>query len=375
MVIKFNGQMPKQYCKKIILFFIISLFFVMPFSRVLASEVTPTEQIKKAIELRNKALEAQNKGNYFEAMKVLSEAISLYPQYAQAYCDMGILYEAFGIKKDAEIIYLKALEIDPGCLNVYTNLALLYESMQDIPNAAYYWKKRAELGSLDDKWTQKAKERLLALSQDTSMPNIEEKVQKEIADSSKMMKNEIKERKEINALRDEVSSIDKELSLKKQEFELLKQENVVLKEKNQQEILVKNQEIDQLSRQMKSLKENSGQEILVKNQELNSLNQRIESLKEGNNKLLVTKQQIDQLNRQINLLQQENEKKLSVKDEQIELLKQKILYVQQQSKKEIAGKQQEVARAAEQLTELIGSLREDFTTFKSKDGQQITAKQ
>lgn len=342
--------MPKQYCKKIILFFIISLFFVTPFSRVSASDTTSTEQIKKAIELRNKALETQNKGNYFEAMKVLSEAISLYPQYAQAYCDMGILYEAFGIKKDAEIIYLKALEIDPGCLNAYTNLALLYESMQDFSKAAYYWKKRAELGSPNDKWTQKAKEKLLALSQDSPAFNIEERVNKEIADSGKMMKNEAKEKKEINALRDDVVSRDKELSLKKQEFELLKQEISALKDKKDRELLAKNQELDLVSQQMKSFKS------------------------ENDNKLVVTKQQIDQLNQRINLLQQENENKLSAKDEQIELLKQKVLYVQQQSKEEIAGKQQEVAKAAEQLTELIGSLREDFTTFKSKDLQQITAK-
>ncbi|MFH1441694.1 MAG: hypothetical protein ABIH18_06640 [Candidatus Omnitrophota bacterium] len=381
MVIKFNLKMLKQFnFKKVVLFFVASLVFIMPCKFVLASNATSPVEIKKAIELRNKALVMQNEKNYFEAMKVLAEAISLYPQYAQAYCDMGILYEAFGIKKDAEIIYLKALEIDPGCLAACTNLALLYESMQDFSKAAPYWKKRAELGSPNDKWTQKARERFLVLSQTTTTPSIEafsieEKVKKEIADNSEIMKSEAKNKKEINALKDNISSIDRDLSVKKQEFELVKQKNTALKEKNRQELIAKNQEIDLLTQQINSLKEKNQQEILAKNRELDLLTRQIKSLKEESNKLSVAKQQIDQLNQQISFLQQESEKKLSAKDEQIDVLKQKILYVKQQSKDEIVGKQQEVAKAAEQLTDLIGSLREDVSSWQNKNSPRVTAMQ
>lgn len=305
----------------------------MPLRRVLASDETSMEQIKKAVELRSKALAMQNKGNYFEAIKVLSEAVSLYPQYSQAYCDLGILYESLGVKKDAEILYLKSLEIDPGYLAACTNLALLYESMQDFPKAACYWQKRAELGAPNDKWTQKAKERLSALSGSVPMFVSEDKVKKDIINSSDMIK---KERV--------IASKNKELSFKEQEI-------AALKENKEQELLTKQQEINLLNQQMESVKEKS-------QQELTSLNQ-----------------QINQLSQQLNTLQQENEKKLSAKDEKIKALEQKVLYVQQQSEAEIADKQQEVAKAAEQLTELIGSLREDFTTFRSQDTQQLTAKQ
>lgn len=311
--------MPNQFNpQKIILFSIISLIFIMSFSLLSASETPSVEQIKKAIKLRNQALVMQNEGNYFEAMKVFAEAINLYPQYAQAYCDMGILYEAFGIKKDAEIIYLKALEIDPGCLNGYTNLALLYESTQNFSKAAYYWKKRAELGSPNDKWTQKAKEKLTALSQSPPEFNIEGKVKKEVADNSKMIKNEVKKKKEINALKNDLISRDKELNLRKQEFKTLKQEIAALRDKKDQELFAINQELNQL------------------------------------------KQQIDSL-------RQENEEEISAKNEKIKLLKENILYVKQQSKKKVTDKQKEVAKAAQQLTDLIGSLEEDVSIWKNKN--------
>lgn len=113
----------------------------------------------QARQYRQEGLEKQRMGNLPEAMSLYQKAIAMDPGYAVAYNDLGVIYEAAGFPDRAKDSYFRAIKVDPGYLSAYTNIALLYEEQRDLERAAFYWAKRAELGSFDDPWTQKAANR------------------------------------------------------------------------------------------------------------------------------------------------------------------------------------------------------------------------
>ncbi len=114
----------------------------------------------QARQYRQAGLEKQRVGNLAEAMSLYQKAITIDPGYAVAYNDLGVIYEAMGFPERAEESYLKSLKIDPAYPSVYTNLAFFYENQRDLDKAAFYWGKRAQIGSADDPWTQKAASRV-----------------------------------------------------------------------------------------------------------------------------------------------------------------------------------------------------------------------
>lgn len=114
---------------------------------------------QQARQYRRQGFEAQKIGNIESALTFYQKAVELDPLYAMAYNDLGIIYEAQGRLQEAEKSYLQAMQIDPDYLATYSNLALFYESQRDLASAAACWKKRANLGSSEDPWTQKAKQR------------------------------------------------------------------------------------------------------------------------------------------------------------------------------------------------------------------------
>ena len=113
----------------------------------------------QARKYREEGLENQRVGNIPAAMSLYQKAIALDPTYAVAYNDLGVIYEAAGLPERAKESYFRAVKVDPAYLSSYTNIALFYEEQRDLERAAFYWAKRAELGSLDDPWTQKAASR------------------------------------------------------------------------------------------------------------------------------------------------------------------------------------------------------------------------
>jgi len=119
-----------------------------------------SELAKQARVYRTQGIQLQQHGDLDGAMNLYQKAIELDPAYAVAYNDLGVIYEAKGFVDRAEESYLKAVKIDPSYLSAYTNLALLYQNKRELDKAAVYWKKRAELGSPDDPWTEKARQRL-----------------------------------------------------------------------------------------------------------------------------------------------------------------------------------------------------------------------
>ena len=163
----------KENLKKTTLIISCFIFVFAPY--LLAADMVGQDNPEELIALqqqarryRDEGLRLQRFGNLDSALKLYQKAAELEPTYPDIYNDLGIIYEAQGEPGRAEESYLQALKIDPYFLSAYSNLALLYEGKRDLTNAAYYWKKRVELGQLDDLWTLKAKTRLkdvrLALS-------------------------------------------------------------------------------------------------------------------------------------------------------------------------------------------------------------------
>ncbi len=114
-----------------------------------------------------------------KAVIVLEQALELDPYYADAYNDLGIIYEAKGSVSIAEQYYLKAIEVNPDYLNSYSNLALLYEGQGGLKQAYYYWQIRAQYGNSDDEWAKKARLRVETIR--NSVPELKEQYLAEIA--------------------------------------------------------------------------------------------------------------------------------------------------------------------------------------------------
>lgn len=139
-------------------------------SKKVKKEDEPTAIEEQARMYRQQGIELQRIGNIDGAMSLYQKAIELDPTYAVAYNDLGVLYEAKGFTDRAEESYLRANKVDPNLLSAYTNLALVYETKRDLKKASFYWKERAELGSPDDPWTEKARKRyedIKSVSSDT----------------------------------------------------------------------------------------------------------------------------------------------------------------------------------------------------------------
>jgi len=168
--------MRKSILPKFLITFITSACFIFSFGVLFAQELKIESSVEKDLtELQSQArtyraagLEKQRIGNLVEAVGLYQKAIIVDPTYAVAYNDLGVVYEAMGSLDRALENYLKSLKIDPHYASVYTNLALFYENQRDLEKAAFYWNKRAQVGSLGDPWTQKAANRFkdvrLALS-------------------------------------------------------------------------------------------------------------------------------------------------------------------------------------------------------------------
>ncbi|MFH1655326.1 MAG: tetratricopeptide repeat protein [Candidatus Omnitrophota bacterium] len=152
------------------------LFFVAFLSPCLA-----LDSEEQAQEYRKKGYYAQQQGDIQGAIEFYLKALSINPDLAIIYNDLGIVYETLEEFDLAEDSYLNCLKINKNYLPAYTNLAFLYEKNNQLKKAAYFWKKRSELGDPNDYWTRKAKknlERLMVYS-----PEINEMLIQEEADS------------------------------------------------------------------------------------------------------------------------------------------------------------------------------------------------
>ena len=108
---------------------------------------------------RDQGYQAQQQGDFQTAIRYYEQAIQADPAYATPYNDLGAVYETLGQPEQAKEAYRVCLKANPSYPDAYANLAALYEAQGDTMTAASYWKRRAQLGSPDDPWTQKARQR------------------------------------------------------------------------------------------------------------------------------------------------------------------------------------------------------------------------
>lgn len=143
----------KKELPRILIFLLIFMFCAIGVS--LATE----DDVVESVQFRVKGYMYQRQGELDKAIENYKLSIEANPFYACAHNDLGILYEQVGKPEKAEAEYLLAVKVDPTYVNVYTNLAMFYERTGQFEKACYYWQKRANMGDLNDKWTQYAKEK------------------------------------------------------------------------------------------------------------------------------------------------------------------------------------------------------------------------
>jgi tetratricopeptide (TPR) repeat protein len=86
---------------------------------------------------------------YRLAVKEYGKAASLYPQYAEAYNNLGLMYWQLDQQKKALKAYLKAVKLIPDYVDARFNLGRLYDTMEKYDKAITEYKKVIELNPSD----------------------------------------------------------------------------------------------------------------------------------------------------------------------------------------------------------------------------------
>lgn len=143
-----------------------SLLFIFLLSITFQTNVFAGVKEKSVDEYRVKGYEAQQKGNFQEALSFYAKAVSLAKddESVPIFNDMGVIYEQMGFADKAEESYLRALELNDHYLPACSNLAYFYKKQGDADKAAEYFQKRIQWGDPNDVWTGKAKQELSDLA-------------------------------------------------------------------------------------------------------------------------------------------------------------------------------------------------------------------
>lgn len=120
--------------------------------------------LNSAEEYRLKGYEAQQKGQLDKALTYYNKAIGLGGATPAVHNDIGVIYERLGMFDKAEWNYMRAVDMDPGYLPPYTNLAYFYHSRGNMKKAAKYFEERLQRSTdPDDPWAAKIRRELVEL--------------------------------------------------------------------------------------------------------------------------------------------------------------------------------------------------------------------
>ena len=97
-----------------------------------------------ALELTKKARDTKNNAMMANAIQHFEKAISIYPQYADAYGEMGLAYFYKGNEDKALEIYTKAIEMQPDA-KVWSNMGMIFFNKGNMPEAQKVYEKSIAL--------------------------------------------------------------------------------------------------------------------------------------------------------------------------------------------------------------------------------------
>jgi len=92
----------------------------------------------------NRGMEELTAGQTKEAFINLRKALSLTPDAAYLWSNLGNLYRRQGLYEEAELAYLQGLELEPANLTVISNLHNFYSLTQDHTKARYFGERARE---------------------------------------------------------------------------------------------------------------------------------------------------------------------------------------------------------------------------------------
>lgn len=169
-------QSPSQHRKQLHVFRPVFLILIS-FSLLGAKELAPGETLwRDGVAYRLEGKQLQDAGELQRASAAYRRAVTVYPYYAEAYNDLGVVLESMGDNLRAEEAYKTALRLKPELAAVHTNLALLYEETNRLKEAGEHWAARVRMGPSDDPWVARAVERLknynLAIPQTAEEPAV-----------------------------------------------------------------------------------------------------------------------------------------------------------------------------------------------------------
>ena len=104
-------------------------------------------RIKAAIPMTQCHLGAAlaRRGDYAQALYHLLEAVRLYPEYGEAYYNLGILFAVQQKDAEAERYFLKSIEYIPDSAQTYYSLGLVLARQKKLPPAAFCFARAVEL--------------------------------------------------------------------------------------------------------------------------------------------------------------------------------------------------------------------------------------
>jgi len=90
---------------------------------------------EKAKTLLDKGMEAYSAGDKNAALDKIRKAIKVYPQYVQAYNNLGVVLISMDDRQGAQVAFEKALKLNDRFAPAYVNLARLMLRDHDLPKA------------------------------------------------------------------------------------------------------------------------------------------------------------------------------------------------------------------------------------------------
>lgn len=100
-----------------------------------ASELNVPPKAKKELD---KGMDSYAKGDNKKAEDELHKAIEIYPKYARAWNNLGVMLMKDGDKQGAQDAFLKSIEVDDKFPPGYQNMARIYLKAKDYPKAGDY---------------------------------------------------------------------------------------------------------------------------------------------------------------------------------------------------------------------------------------------